>query len=199
MIRAELVVLSYRRDEKRHQEKKNKSERAKKKKEDIARVRELVDVALSVDPRIKAFKAAEKAARAAKKGGPAAVDPKKVEEEKAAAEKAAADKAAEEAKQAADDKASREAAKKARESAKKEVKKNKKAITALVTSNNYFVPSGSAPSAAVVEGQFTELDLIFDKLEPEVIGEMKKEMEAAKAPEAIKAVVMNYAAKVEGG
>ncbi|ORY89322.1 putative Zuotin [Leucosporidium creatinivorum] len=187
------------RDEKRHQEKKNKSERAKKKKEDIAATREMVDLALSLDPRIKAFKAAEKAARAAKKGGPAVVDTKKLEEEKKAAEEAAAAKAAEEQKQAADDKATREAAKKAREAAKKNVKKDKKAITALVTSNNYFVAAGSAPSASVVEGQFTELDVIFEKLEPEQIGELKKQAEAAKGPDAIKAVIAEFAKKVEGG
>lgn len=239
-------LLPLSRDEKRHQEKKNKSERAKKKKEDIARTRELVDLALSLDPRIKAFKAAEKAARAAKKGGPAVVDTKKLEEEKKAAEEAAAAKAAEDQKQAADDKvrasgiegstndllmipffssisssvlpflprrlpsppflarfsphqASREAAKKAREAAKKNVKKDKKAITALVTANNYFVAAGSAPSASVVEGQFTELDVIFEKLEPEQIGELKKQAEAAKGPDAIKAVIVAFAKKVEGG
>ena len=75
-----------RRDEKRHQEKKNKSERAKKKKEDIARVRVLVDRALAADPRIKQFKADEKAARELKKRGgppPIVVDPKVAAEEAA--------------------------------------------------------------------------------------------------------------------
>lgn len=41
------------RDDKRYTEKKNKTERARRKKEDIARVRGLVDLALSLDPRIK--------------------------------------------------------------------------------------------------------------------------------------------------
>lgn len=88
------------RDEKRHQEKKNKSDRAQKKKDDITRVRKLVDLALSLDPRIKLFKAEEKAAREAKKrGGPVVVvdeakkaaeeAAKKVEEERVAAEEAA--------------------------------------------------------------------------------------------------------------
>lgn len=79
------------RDEKRHQEKKNKAQRAERKKADITRVRTMVDTALASDPRIKAFKAAEKAARDAKKGGKSGsatpVDPAvKAEQEKKAKE-----------------------------------------------------------------------------------------------------------------
>ena len=95
-----------RRDEKRYQEKKNKAERDRKKKEDNTRRRTMIDTALALDPRIKAFRAAEKAAREAKRkggvaNGGAAVDPKvKAEEERKAkeeAEKAAADQAAKDA------------------------------------------------------------------------------------------------------
>ena len=53
------------RDEKRYTEKKNRNERARRKKEDNARLRTLVDRALALDPRIKAFRAAERAAREA--------------------------------------------------------------------------------------------------------------------------------------
>ncbi|KAK1220661.1 Zuotin [Marasmius sp. AFHP31] len=55
------------RDDKRYTEKKNKSERARRKKEDIARIRQMVDLVLSLDPRIKRIKEEEKAAREAKK------------------------------------------------------------------------------------------------------------------------------------
>jgi DnaJ family protein C protein 2 len=75
------------------------------------------------------------------------------------------------------------------------VKKDKKAISALVTSNNYFVAAGSSPSPAVVEAQFAELDLLFEALEPEEVGEMKKEMEAKSAPGEIKKVVVAWAGK----
>lgn len=94
------------RDEKRHNEKKNKSERQKRKKEDNTRVRTLVDAALALDPRIKQFKADEKAARDAKKKGGVAgvVDVKKQEEEVKAKADAEAAAAAEAAKSAADDK-----------------------------------------------------------------------------------------------
>ncbi|KAF8581814.1 DnaJ-domain-containing protein [Ramaria rubella] len=55
------------RDDKRYTEKKNKSERARRKKEDTARLRGLVDVTLQNDPRIKRIKQEEKDAREAKK------------------------------------------------------------------------------------------------------------------------------------
>ncbi|SGY20618.1 BQ5605_C016g08106 [Microbotryum silenes-dioicae] len=188
------------RDEKRHQEKKNKAERARKKKEDIARVRELTDRALSLDPRIKQFKAEEKAARAAKKGGvsgvsPADLEKKKEEEQKAKEEEAK--KAAEEAQKAADDKVSREAAKKAKAAAQKNVKKAQKAISALVTSNDYFVATGSSPSPAIVEGQLTELDLLYGALDAEQVAEFRTEAEAQSSPEKIKGVITSWAKKVE--
>ncbi|ESK92754.1 ribosome associated chaperone [Moniliophthora roreri MCA 2997] len=55
------------RDDKRYTEKKNKSERARRKKEDTARLRQMVDLVLSLDPRIKRIKEEEKAAREAKR------------------------------------------------------------------------------------------------------------------------------------
>jgi DnaJ family protein C protein 2 len=94
------------RDEKRHQEKKNKSERAKRKKEDIARVRVLVDKALGLDPRIKQFKADEKEARDAKKRGGPVVDVKAQEDAAKAAKEAAEKLAKEEEEKAASDKVS---------------------------------------------------------------------------------------------
>jgi DnaJ family protein C protein 2 len=113
------------RDEKRYAEKKNKSERARRKKEDIARVRGLVDQAMALDPRIKRIKAEDKAAREAKrKGGKVSGTATPADKEQAEAEakaKAEADaKAAADEKAKADaDKADRDASKKAREAAKK--------------------------------------------------------------------------------
>ncbi|KAF9242273.1 hypothetical protein BU15DRAFT_72809 [Melanogaster broomeanus] len=84
------------RDDKRYTEKKNKSERARRKKEDTARLRSLVDLTLSLDPRIKRIKQEEKEAREAKKknkGGNTAAEAKaKVEEEKRKAEEEAKQK-----------------------------------------------------------------------------------------------------------
>ncbi|KAJ7671677.1 DnaJ-domain-containing protein [Mycena polygramma] len=108
------------RDDKRYTEKKNKSERARRKKEDIARVRGLVDLCLSVDPRIKHIKQHEKEAREAKKANasgaakkPAPAGKSKKEEEEEKAKKEEEDKAAKaEAKKAKA--AAANAAKKAR-------------------------------------------------------------------------------------
>lgn len=68
-LRPFLVLIwgSGSRDDKRYTEKKNKSERARRKKEDIARLRAIVDTALALDPRIKRIKQEEKEAREAKK------------------------------------------------------------------------------------------------------------------------------------
>ena len=87
------------RDDKRYTEKKNKSERARRKKEDIARLRNIVDICLGVDPRIKRIKQEEKEAREAKKRGKAGTPQNqkaKEEEEKKAAEEEARKKEEEE-------------------------------------------------------------------------------------------------------
>ena len=85
--------LQHSRDDKRYTEKKNKTERARRKKEDTARLRNIVDVALSADPRIKRIKQEEKEAREAKrknKPGPGGVPSKaQAEEEKRRAEEEA--------------------------------------------------------------------------------------------------------------
>ena len=115
------------RDEKRYQEKKNKSERARRKKEDIARVRTLVDQAMANDPRIKRIKQEEKAAREAKKkGGKGGASGTSTPADREKEAQAAKLKAEEEAKKAAEDKAKAEADKadraadkKTREAAKK--------------------------------------------------------------------------------
>lgn len=193
------------RDEKRHQEKKNKSERARKKKEDNQRTREFVDLALSLDPRMKKFKAEDKARRDAKKKGSSAAGtpngtatPRESEQEQQA--KAAAEAAAkeDEARKQQDDKAAREQAKKQREQAKKNLKRERKAVVALVTANNYFAPAGESPSAQTVEKQLTELDAILGALEPEDVAALRKEAESAQDGTSVRETITKWAAKVDG-
>ncbi|BGP48229.1 Zuotin [Rhodotorula kratochvilovae] len=181
------------RDEKRHQEKKNKAERDRKKKEDNTRRRTLVDQGLALDPRIKQFRAAEKAAREAKRrggaGAPATLDPaQQAEQEKKAKELAEAEAAATAAKEAAD-KADRELQKKAKAAAAKEVKKNKKAISNAVAAHNYFTVAGTSPAPATIEACFLELDLLFGAFEPEEVAALKAQVDGKSADEAKAALV----------
>lgn len=114
------------RDDKRYSEKKNRSERARRKKEDNARLRTLVDTAMQADPRIKRIKQEEKDAREAKKraksgqpAGPTAEEKKKAEEEeKRKAEEAKAKEEAEKADAKKAKAAAANAAKKARRAAR---------------------------------------------------------------------------------
>jgi len=122
------------RDDKRYTEKKNKTERARRKKEDIAKVRALVDLALSVDPRIKRIKQQEKEAREAKKkaaqAGPAKKGAAELEAEKRQAEEAA--RAKEEAEKAArgDAKKAKAAAANAAKKARREARLKEEAAAA---------------------------------------------------------------------
>lgn len=76
--------------------------------------------------------------------------------------------------------AAKEAAKKAREAAKKNLKRDKKAISALVPSLNYFKPAGEKVAAADIEGYLNELDAILDKAEPEEVAALRTETDAKK-------------------
>lgn len=185
------------RDDKRYTEKKNKSERTRMKKEDNARLRELVDSVLANDPRIKRIKEEEKAARLAKKKGGAAngaakpkpltaAEKKKQEEQK---KKEEAERKAAEAEANKATKADREAAKKAKEAARKNLKKWKKAVATAIANSNYFQAAGTAPSAAVIEKQLAELDAIVELSEPEAIKGLKEKVEAAGTGEPVKEVL----------
>lgn len=188
------------RDDKRYTEKKNRNERARRKKEDNTRLRSLVDKALSVDPRIKQFKADEKAAREAKKnkGKPAAngaADPRKAAEDKKKQEAEAQQKAQEAAAAQEQEKSAKADAKKAKEAAKKLIKKEKKALNKLITDNNYF--QSAAPSAQVIDAQLTQLDQLCEQLDATTLGEYRKKAEAASGADAVKAQ-FNAAAQAAG-
>jgi DnaJ family protein C protein 2 len=147
------------RDDKRYQEKKNRAQRAQLKKEDNARLRTLVDVCLSVDPRIAIFKAEEKKRRNAKKDAKAAADKAAAEAaaKKAEEDKLAAEKAAEDAKEKA------ASAKKDKEMVKRAIKKEKKTIKNLVKENNYAVAGDAPATPDQIDSQLFKLDDIIAK------------------------------------
>ncbi|TIA72717.1 hypothetical protein E3P91_01813 [Wallemia ichthyophaga] len=186
------------RDDKRYTEKKNKSDRAQRKKEDNARVRTLVDNALAADPRMKKFRQDDKAAREAKKNKAKGIttDPKKAKEDEAikAAQEAAAKE--EQVKKDAASKANKATDKKAKEAARKNLSKSKKAIKQIVTDNNYFQPPGSTPSANDIELQLNELDLIANGLEPEETAELKKSLDGTPDVAAKREAIVSSAKKL---
>ncbi|KAG0147793.1 hypothetical protein CROQUDRAFT_655811 [Cronartium quercuum f. sp. fusiforme G11] len=189
------------RTEKRHIENKNRSERERRKKEDNARRRNIVETALALDPRMKRFKAEERQAREAKKKGGSnpsgTATPTISAAEKKEQEEAQLKAKAELEKKAADEKSAKEAAKKVKEAAKKNLKKEKKTIQGLVTGLNYFLPDGQSANPSIIETQLSELDLLTSGLEPEEVTELRKAMErSGKDKAAVKAVVVKFSKKV---
>ncbi|KAI9502582.1 Zuotin [Coemansia spiralis] len=140
------------RDDKRWIENKNKKDRANRKKEDVQRLRTLVDNAAKADPRMIRFKEEDKRKRNAKRNA------REEEERKAAeAKKAAADAAK---KAAADAVAQEEGLKKQRQEAHKQLKKEQRALKVLFKNANYFAPAGTSPSAADIAAASEKLDKI---------------------------------------
>lgn len=139
------------RDHKRYIQRKNNAARQKHKTEDIARLRKLVDLALSLDPRIKLFQDAEKKKREQKKW-----------EREAGAREAAKAKEEAEKKKAEEEKLakeSRESNKKAKEAAKSAKKKQKRTVRGAPKEVGYFGDeSASANVDADVESLIEKLD-----------------------------------------
>jgi DnaJ family protein C protein 2 len=83
------------------------------------------------------------------------------------------------------------------------MKKEKKKLSDAITSNNYFQPAGTSPSAQVIEKQLTALDALVTKLgeeDPTLIGKLREEVESAGSAEAKKAAFKKMAdAKSIGG
>jgi DnaJ family protein C protein 2 len=163
-------------------ERKNNNARKKKKVEDNARLRKLLDDASSMDERIKKFRNEANATKNKKKLEREAAEKKAAEDAKAQkeAEAAAAAKAEEAAK------AEREQGKKAKEAAKNAVKKNKRVLKGSVKDANYFV-SGDAP-AATIDGVLNDVDLIQGKIDADEIAALAGKLNGLKVADEIKGV-----------
>lgn len=131
------------RDERRFIDKQNKAARAKLKKEEMTRIRNLVDTAYELDPRIIKFRKEEKEKKlATKRAKQEALKAKQEEEERIQRE--AADKAKREKEAAeAEKKAKEDALKQEREIIKKQMKQKRKALRDLCKANNYYVNDDS--------------------------------------------------------
>ena len=161
------------RDHKRHIEKKNQNARRKKKTEDIARLRNVVDDALSVDPRIKKFQAEKNKSKGKKRAEKEAQLKKEAEEKKQAAEEAERQKKEAEEKEKAD----KADSKKAKEATKNAVKKNKRVARGSVKDVNYF--ADGEPSAAQIDSVLNDTDAIVAKVDPDQLAELVSKLNIA--------------------
>ncbi|KAL5614266.1 hypothetical protein BROUX41_004376 [Berkeleyomyces rouxiae] len=173
------------RDQKRHTERKNANARKKRKVEDNARLRKLLDDCSAADERIKRFRQEANAAKNKKRLDKEAAEKRAIEEAKAAKE--AEEKAAKEAEEAA--KTLRESNKKAKEAAKNAVKKNKRILKGSVKDAKYF--ADGEPSVAVIDSVLGDVDLIQGKLEAEGIAELAAKLNGLTVASEIKSVWQN--------
>jgi DnaJ family protein C protein 2 len=170
------------RDQKRHMERKNANSRKKKKAEDNARLRKLLDDCSALDPRIKKFRQEASANKNKKRLEKEAAEKKAAEEAKA--KKEADEKAAKEAEEQA--KVDREAGKKAKEAAKNAVKKNKRVLKGSVKDANYFV--AGAVDAATIDGVLNDVELIQGKIDADEIAALAGKLNGLKVADEIKGV-----------
>lgn len=127
------------RDERRYVDKLNKAERLRKKKEEMSRIRSLVDMAYNSDPRIAKFKQEDKDKKlAVKRAKQTAAQQRKEEEERLLKEAVLAKEKAEAA-----ERAKIEAKRLEREAQKKALKKERKNFRDICKTNNYYILENS--------------------------------------------------------
>ncbi|XP_040268440.1 dnaJ homolog subfamily C member 2 [Bufo bufo] len=148
------------RDERRWIEKQNRAARAQRKKEEMNRIRTLVDNAYSSDPRIKKFKEEEKARKEAEKKAKADArrkeqeDKEKIRQAELDAARIAKEKEEEEARQQA------LLLKKEKEIQKKAIKKERQRLRTTCKNWNYF-SENEADGVKMME----EIEKLCDRLE----------------------------------
>ncbi|ORY67575.1 putative ribosome associated DnaJ chaperone Zuotin [Pseudomassariella vexata] len=171
------------RDQKRHMERKNTNARKKKKAEDNARLRKMLDECSAGDERIKRFRQQANAAKNKKKFEKEEAERKAKED--ARLKKEAEEKAAKEAEEKA--KTDREANKKAKEAAKNAVKKNKRVLKGSVKDANYFSSGGDA-SASQIDAVLGDVETVQGKVDPDEIAALAAKLNGLKVADEIKAV-----------
>ncbi|KAL8694660.1 MAG: hypothetical protein Q9218_000755 [Villophora microphyllina] len=151
------------RDQKRHVERKNNNARKKKKTEDTARLRQLVDDCLAGDERIKKFKKEARAGKDKKRLDREAEEKRVLEEaKKAKEEKERLLKEQEEV-----EKAEKVEGKKAKEAAKNAAKKNKRVLKGSVKDANYLLPDGEEAGAKRIDEVLGDVELVMGKIDNE--------------------------------
>ncbi|KAG8181899.1 hypothetical protein JTE90_026058 [Oedothorax gibbosus] len=126
------------REERRWIEKQNKVARQKLKKDEMTRIRQLVDNAYTCDPRIAQFKEDEKKRKIAQKKAKEEAARLKIEEEKRKKQEALEEEQRQKEKEEEEAKLKREKEKKEKDALKKQQKKEKKLLQQICEKNNYF-------------------------------------------------------------
>ncbi|XP_076448534.1 dnaJ homolog subfamily C member 2-like [Babylonia areolata] len=129
------------REERRWIEKQNKAARQKLKKEETARVRQLVDNAYACDPRIQKFKDEEKEKKLAAKRAKQEAARQRAEEEERARAAAEEEERKRKEKEEEEAKAQAAAAKKEKEALKKQMRKERKTLRQVAKDYEYFASS----------------------------------------------------------
>ncbi|XP_066142415.1 dnaJ homolog subfamily C member 2 [Euwallacea fornicatus] len=153
------------REERRYVDKLNKAERLRKKKEEMSRIRTLVDLAYNNDPRIAKFKQEDKDRKlAVKRAKQTAAQQKKEEEERILKEVQLAKEQAE-----AVERAKIEAKRQEREVMKKALKKERKMLRDACKANNYFNEDSDKTLHYI-----TTLEAMCESLSLEALEELNK-------------------------
>lgn len=173
------------RDQKRHMERKNANARKRKKADDNARLRRLLDDAAAGDERIRRFRQEASAAKNRKRLE------REAAERQARDDREAEKKAAEAAARAAEEqaRADRDAQKKAREAAKNAVKKNKRVLRGSAKDAHYFAGGEEAAATpAQIDAVLADVERVQGKLDADEIAALAARLSGLKAADEIRGV-----------
>ena len=179
------------REERRYLDKQNKAARQQRKKEEMARIRQLVDNAYQCDPRVARFKEEEKKRRQElKQAKQANIKAKKDEEERLRREQEekeleAKRKAEEEEKQRKDEE------RRQKEAAKKKLRQENKQVEGLFKAANYFTED---PSARIEYMQ--ELDKLCRMFSLEQLIDFRKALQALGSDAEKKALFLSHVSEM---
>lgn len=182
------------RDQKRHVERKNNNARKKKKTEDTARLRQLVEDCLAGDERIKKFKKEARAGKDKKRLDREAEEKRVLDEaKKAKEEKEQLVKEKEEA-----EKAEKAEGKKAKEAAKNAAKKNKRILKGSVKDANYLLPAGEEAGAKRIDEVLGDVEAVMAKIDNKELAVLAGKLGGLKVAEEIGGVWNEEVKKLAG-